>query len=410
MRPETVLIFLLGLSLVSSSPTPNQVNRIVNGEKTDIKDVPYQAILQKMTNLGWSFTCGGAVITTRFVLTAAHCVRPYVKDPEAIRVIVGSSMRNSGGTAFDVLKLINHHSYSPLTLEHDISMIKTKTSMNFDVNLKAVDIPTPNFNLPDGSNVLVSGYGLVNYDGMPSAYLRAAYVNVVPQELCRIAYRDIIIITDGMLCAGADNPPRDACQGDSGGPLVYENTIVGIVSFGEECANITYPGVYTRSVERLNPPITMCNAIVPAYYLAISQNNLHRITSTAHGRHTHVSVATETTLAPICLHSVAFPFRCVCVCEHLAGVRLCACRPHIRTPRFGVALSMNVGEKQMALTPQYLVRSAKQPRTVGSTALTPNLLSLYRLRALLNFHKPGRPPYTDPRSPTDVSCTYESPL
>lgn len=52
-----------------------------------------------------------------------------------------------------------------------------------------------------------------------------------------------------MLCACADNPPRDACQGDSGGPLVYENTIVGIVSFGEGCANRTYPGVYTRVSE-----------------------------------------------------------------------------------------------------------------------------------------------------------------
>ncbi|OWR46654.1 seminal fluid protein CSSFP037 [Danaus plexippus plexippus] len=249
MRPETVLIFMLGLSFVSSSPTSIEVNRIVNGVKADIKDVPYQAILQKRTNYGWSFTCGAAVISTRFVLTAAHCVRAYEREPEGIRVIVGSSMRNSGGTALDVLKVIPHHSYSPLTLINDIAMIKTKTSMNFGVSLKAVDIPTPDFHLPDGSNVLVSGYGLMNYGGLPSSSLRAAYVNVVSQGLCRIAYRDIIVITDGMLCACADNPPRDACQGDSGGPLVYENTIVGIVSFGEGCANRTYPGVYTRVSE-----------------------------------------------------------------------------------------------------------------------------------------------------------------
>lgn len=86
----------------------------------------------------------------------------YERDPEGIRVIVGSSMRNSGGTALDVLKVIPHHSYSPLTLINDIAMIKTKTSMNFGVSLKAVDIPTPDFHLPDGSNVLVSGYGLMN--------------------------------------------------------------------------------------------------------------------------------------------------------------------------------------------------------------------------------------------------------
>lgn len=53
-------------------------------------------------------------------------------------------------------------------------------------------------------------------------------------------------VTSGMVCAGASDPPRDACQGDSGGPLVVNYTLVGIVSWGEGCADTAYPGVYTR--------------------------------------------------------------------------------------------------------------------------------------------------------------------
>lgn len=53
-------------------------------------------------------------------------------------------------------------------------------------------------------------------------------------------------ITSGMLCATARDPPRDACQGDSGGPLVVNHNLVGIVSWGEGCADNVYPGVYTR--------------------------------------------------------------------------------------------------------------------------------------------------------------------
>lgn len=63
------------------------------------------------------------------------------------------------------------------------------------------------------------------------------------------AYLRIGTIYSGMICANATNPPRDACQGDSGGPLVARNHLIGIVSWGEGCADISYPGVYTRVSE-----------------------------------------------------------------------------------------------------------------------------------------------------------------
>lgn len=48
-----------------------------------------------------------------------------------------------------------------------------------------------------------------------------------------------------MLCAGYASGGKDACQNDSGGPLVEDSTIVGIVSWGNGCAQADYPGVYT---------------------------------------------------------------------------------------------------------------------------------------------------------------------
>jgi secreted trypsin-like serine protease len=53
-------------------------------------------------------------------------------------------------------------------------------------------------------------------------------------------------ITENMMCASG--PGKDACHGDSGGPLFDKgkNVVVGIVSFGNGCAQSAYPGVYSR--------------------------------------------------------------------------------------------------------------------------------------------------------------------
>ena len=76
--------------------------------------------------------------------------------------------------------------------------------------------------------------------------LRLSHVDVgyIPAEECDELY-DYVTIEDSMLCARS-SPGKDSCQGDSGGPLYDKenDVLVGVVSWGNDCAHQTCPGVY----------------------------------------------------------------------------------------------------------------------------------------------------------------------
>jgi secreted trypsin-like serine protease len=86
--------------------------------------------------------------------------------------------------------------------------------------------------------------------GVPDA-LRSVDVPVVSRTTCNGAssYRGAVSST--MYCAGATG--KDSCYGDSGGPATTSsttstpyNTLTGIVSWGNGCAEASFPGVYAR--------------------------------------------------------------------------------------------------------------------------------------------------------------------
>ena len=100
---------------------------------------------------------------------------------------------------------------------------------------------------------------------------------MVTQQQCAQAYRQVSRVTIGAtkLCAGEGT--RDTCNGDSGGGLFSRWTrflnrdfeinttlnfrnlgggfaVVGVTSFGVECARDDFPGVYTRYKKNLFSP------------------------------------------------------------------------------------------------------------------------------------------------------------
>ena len=232
-----------------------QVNRIINGEKAK-GPIPWQAF--------WSYPskprCGGTILDSKTILSAAHCIDDTFQEYE-IKLVAGGIDRSNQEQVRKIDKILYNQEmpYSSDTLDNDIILMKLQEPLEFNFFVQPACLPNENEDPPSKTRCLVSGWGTVSQRNPKYAEdLQWADVYISNQTRCKEVYKNLKLnnqITSNMICA--DNAKgKDACQGDSGGPLICGQdgipVLTGIVSFGEGCASAIYPGVYTRVSNYLN--------------------------------------------------------------------------------------------------------------------------------------------------------------
>ncbi|XP_015588121.1 chymotrypsin-2 [Cephus cinctus] len=213
--------------------------RIVNGVVAAITDFPWQASLRR--NLGRHF-CGGTLISSDIVLTAAHCVDSFAANE--VNVVTGSDSLAKGGQYHGVKNIIYHANYSAGAVsswENDIALVKLSTEAPVSARQApasvGVDYVTGN------TSAALSGWGRVIHPGysLPTA-LQSVNLTILSNEECQ-AYHSLTI-HDTHICAFSTYG-EGVCSGDSGGGLIVDGAVVGITSWARLCA-VGVPDVYTR--------------------------------------------------------------------------------------------------------------------------------------------------------------------
>lgn len=220
----------------------NSTNRIVGGELAVEGDAPHQVSLQT-----GSHRCGASIISSTWMVTAAHCTDGYQNSPGSLYVRYGSLKHASGGTRVQLSRVVQHPNYDSWTIDNDISLLQVGSPISLGSAL-INSIGLPDQEPADGVNVVVTGWGTTAESGSIPADLRKVTVPIVSRARCNTAYGSSgYTISNAMICAAADGGGKDACQGDSGGPLVdADGKLAGAVSWGIGCARPAYPGVYAN--------------------------------------------------------------------------------------------------------------------------------------------------------------------
>ncbi|XP_036964112.1 ovochymase-2 isoform X3 [Acanthopagrus latus] len=228
--------------------------RVVGGAEATYGSHPW---LVSLKNKGSHF-CGGAILTDRWILTAAHCFASLSKEfLSGVRVVAGDFDQRVDDEEEQVLLIKSasahekyHHS---VPMSYDIALLELDQRIRFGARVRPICLPLPDENIPPETNCIVGGWGRVKEKGRLPAVLREVRLDLLDPARCKHVLQTVKssllsqrparpLPAMTVLCAGPERGGRDACQGDSGGPLVCPAgsggghwVALGVTSWGKGC-------------------------------------------------------------------------------------------------------------------------------------------------------------------------------
>lgn len=191
---------------------------------------------------GLVYGCGGSIITSNVVLTAAHCVVKVHGDAPTEKVVVYyNTTSDREGVSTQVERAAVHPKYDPPTL-YDMALLKLEDPLKFDAFVKPICLPTHKIPV-QGKPLLSAGWGLTGItEDKTSKKLLYAELRALPDEEC-LRTASALLLDGERVIAGPSICTRESkstCRGDSGGPLSLRDgdgkaLLVGVTSAGDNC-------------------------------------------------------------------------------------------------------------------------------------------------------------------------------
>ncbi|EDV55467.2 serine protease easter [Drosophila erecta] len=244
---SVVVMGAVGDSLLEQpcGTVPIRKFKIVGGHDAHVASTPWMAMVTGQAG----FLCGGSLIASRFILTAAHCV-----GNKKLKVRLGVLDQEAEAQEFDVDGMFLHTG-SELG-KHDIALLRLAKPVQYDDNISPICLLLdPLFKDLDEHIVKFRTYGWGQTQSKDSSRMlqKTSLFNLRRTECTKqFPYQEI---DRSHICA--ERAGASTCSGDSGGPLTAIVTYghvptvfqFGVTSYGaENCSKAT---VFTNVMAHL---------------------------------------------------------------------------------------------------------------------------------------------------------------
>ncbi|CAB4065994.1 unnamed protein product [Lepeophtheirus salmonis] len=218
------------------------INRIIGGRFANENEIPWSARIVICRSRNECY-----VRKEFFVEISRMNVELGVRDAR----VTSYFTKRVGVESFSI-----HGEHEEQTAKNDIALVKLKQHIQFNEGIKPACLPLDEQQLFAGEWAVASGWGQTSVSDKRGS-------NVLKRTRLQVLQNSNQYCINGaslgkppwikQMCAYAEG--TDSCGGDSGGPLTLPQNgrcaLVGIVSYGLECALTYHAGVYTRVSEYL---------------------------------------------------------------------------------------------------------------------------------------------------------------
>jgi len=243
----------------------NTMKKIVGGTTAGSPAFwPWQVSIRRIyaNTVNFSHLCGGTLISSKWIITAAHCfikyTNLYYQDGvmenriDQYMIHVGryhkSEVRGEEGLQMRTLeKYIAHENFSPTAKNqvNDIALAKMLYDVQITEHVKPVCLPSSDAPPREGDRMWITGWGDDMNIGPDNEVLKELSLPVASVEMCKNDWKSYY--NEGWICSDRAYK-EDACTGDSGGPAVHKTRdgrwrIVGITAAGSMKCSTTQASV-----------------------------------------------------------------------------------------------------------------------------------------------------------------------
>merc|ERR1712179_33207 len=227
-------------------------HRVFGGVSVEKNEFPWLVALVRDREI--KPDCGGTLLSSRTVLTAAHCNKNADFKDMFVHVGEHDTTKPDGEQIFEVADYIIHPKYNGyIDKDHrdcDFAILHLKGDVSFSQQVMPACLPDIYTNY-DSRVATVAGWGMMRSGSQPDIPHKVD-VKTINNTACSSLemFYTPEDITENMICATL--PGKDSCTGDSGGSLITKEdgayySVIGVVSWGPDyCASHDSPGVYAR--------------------------------------------------------------------------------------------------------------------------------------------------------------------